>query len=328
VAPPAELFPAWLEALDKSGNDERALQIAEAMRAARPKDELPLRLVIDLAVRAGRTADVVAAREALLALAPDDVGRDIDLAGALTSAGKPLEAERRLIALQKQKPGWKSPELMLELGRAWADRDPVKARGLMRDSLTLQARPHAYAVLGELERKQGRLEEAADAFKKALDLDPSLLEVRYGLVRLMIQRGQTNEATAELRRLIAADPRDVRAREMLGDALLELGDARAAAGAFQGAIDSGGEQAGVLMKLAKLQLQQLEQVGPAVKSLRKAIKSDPKLAEPHYYLGLALKDQGKTPEARSELRTYLTLAPKGEYADDAKRAVDDLERMP
>ena len=328
VAPPAELFPAWLEALDKAGEAERALRIAEAMRAARPQDELPLHLVIDLAVRAGRTADVVAAREALLALAPDDVGRQIDLAGALTSAGKAVDAEHRLAALQKQKPGWKSPELLLELGRAWVDRDPVKARSLMRDSITLAARPRSYAVLGDLERKLGRFEEATDAFKKALELDPSLLEVRYGLIRLMIQRGQTGEATTELRRLIAVDPRDARAREMLGDTLLDLGDARGAAGAYQSAVENGGERAPVLMKLAKLQLQQLEQVGPAVKSLRRAIKLDPKLAEPHYYLGLTLKDQGKTPEARSELRAYLTLAPTGENADDAKRAIDDLERMP
>jgi regulator of sirC expression with transglutaminase-like and TPR domain len=79
------------------------------------------------------------------------------------------------------------------------------------------------------------------------------------------------------------------------------------------------------MKVARIQLQTLSQLEPAVKTLRRVIAADPKLAEAHYYLGLAHKDQGHAPAAKQELSTYLRLAPEGELAAEAKTVLQDLE---
>ena len=74
-------------------------------------------------------------------------------------------------------------------------------------------------------------------------------------------------------------------------------------------------------------LQQLGQLQPAAKTLRRAIKVDPEFAEPRYYLGLALKDMNKPSEAKLELLAYVRMAPDGEFANDARRIVDDLEKQ-
>jgi Flp pilus assembly protein TadD len=50
----------------------------------------------------------------------------------------------------------------------------------------------------------------------------------------------------------------------------------------------------------------------------KATKLDPKLADAHYWLGMALVNQGKLPEAKAPFNEYLKLAPTGQYADTAK----------
>ena len=326
VAPARELLSAWVEALDLSGRSRHAAAVVQAMRLAQPKDEFALHLALGLAERAGKPADAVEVRRILLSLAPEQLERKIDFAAALTSDGKGSEAERMLTDLQRQQPTLKNPELVLQLGRAWAERDPVKARMLMQDSITLAPRARSYATLGELEAKLGSTDEAAVAFRKALELEPDLVELRYGLVRIMMQKRAFADAATELRRLVSSDPKDARAREMLGDTMQELDDPKAAAAAYQGAIDAGGERAPVLMKLARIQLEQLGLLAPAAKTLRRVVKLDPKVPEAHYYLGLALKDLGKNAEARGELKTYVVLAPKGEFAAEAQRSVDDLER--
>jgi tetratricopeptide (TPR) repeat protein len=50
----------------------------------------------------------------------------------------------------------------------------------------------------------------------------------------------------------------------------------------------------------------------------KATKLDPKLADAHYWLGMALVNQGKLPEAKAPFTEYLKLAPTGQYAETAK----------
>jgi Flp pilus assembly protein TadD len=56
----------------------------------------------------------------------------------------------------------------------------------------------------------------------------------------------------------------------------------------------------------------------AAEQFEKATKLDPKLADAHYWLGMALVNQGKLPEAKAPFTEYLKLAPTGQYAETAK----------
>lgn len=56
----------------------------------------------------------------------------------------------------------------------------------------------AYAALGKLYVRKNELEAARTAFEKALELQPSLSEARYGLSQVATRQGQTSEAARQL----------------------------------------------------------------------------------------------------------------------------------
>ena len=56
----------------------------------------------------------------------------------------------------------------------------------------------------------------------------------------------------------------------------------------------------------------------AKKQFEEAVKLDPKLADAHYWLGMASLNEGKTPDAVPHFEEYLKLAPTGQYAEQAK----------
>ena len=59
-------------------------------------------------------------------------------------------------------------------------------------------------------------------------------------------------------------------------------------------------------------------IDDAKKAFEEAVKLDPKLAEAHYWLGMANLNQGKMPEAAQSFEEYLKLDASGKYAEQAK----------
>jgi tetratricopeptide (TPR) repeat protein len=56
----------------------------------------------------------------------------------------------------------------------------------------------------------------------------------------------------------------------------------------------------------------------AWKLFEQAVAADPKMAEAHYWLGMAMVNQGKLPEAVKSFEEYLKLDGSGQYAEQAK----------
>jgi tetratricopeptide (TPR) repeat protein len=61
-------------------------------------------------------------------------------------------------------------------------------------------------------------------------------------------------------------------------------------------------------------------------SFEKAIEVNPNHAESHYQLGMCFVNLGKLPEAAGMFEKYLTLAPDGQYAAQAKALVEQLKK--
>ena len=59
-------------------------------------------------------------------------------------------------------------------------------------------------------------------------------------------------------------------------------------------------------------------IAEAKAMFEKATKLDPKLAEAHYWLGMAHVNENKMAEAKGPFQEYLKLAPTGQYAETAK----------
>ena len=64
----------------------------------------------------------------------------------------------------------------------------------------------------------------------------------------------------------------------------------------------------------------------AKKAFEEAVRLDPKLAEAHYWLGMANLNEGKMPEAATSFEAYLKLDPSGKYAEQAKGILTQIKK--
>ena len=109
----------------------------------------------------------------------------------------------------------------------------------------------ARAQLGLLYSDQGRLTEAAEAYRLAVCLAPDSLRYRNNLGNLYLRLGQFAEAVTEYQSALALDPKYAKAHYNLGQAYLRL-----------------------------------QRFDEAVASLTEARRLAPEDAETHYFLGL------------------------------------------
>ena len=133
---------------------------------------------------------------------------------------------------------------------------------------------------------------AEAAYKKALEINPSSAEAYMGLANVYNAQkkfDQASEAGAQAQKLLSA----------AGGA--GVGGVSASATFNQGVI---AWNAGKIPDAQKL--------------FEQAVAADPKMADAHYWLGMANVNQGKLPEAVKSFEEYLKLDAKGQYAEQAK----------
>lgn len=82
----------------------------------------------------------------------------------------------------------------------------------------------------------GKLEEAAAAFQKALDLSPKNADAHFNLACVLAKRGDEEGRAVHLLRSLEADPGQARAYAHLGEALFRLGDPYGAREAWRQAL--------------------------------------------------------------------------------------------
>jgi tetratricopeptide (TPR) repeat protein len=152
------------------------------------------------------------------------------------------------------------------------------------------------AKVGEALWKKGDDAGAEAAFKKAIADDPKLPDPYAALASLYNQQKKFDQA-AEMSK---------KANELAG------------AGA------AGGGNASVVFNQGIIFWNQ-SKIPEAKAQFEQAVKIDPKMADAHYWLGMALINEGNTAEARKSFETYLNLAPKGQYAEMATSILKSIK---
>ena len=193
-----------------------------------------------------------AMRAQLLARMLDDPDRQVRMEAARALAGGP---EARLSA-----DGRKNFERALE--------EYVAAQRFNAD------RPEAQSALGNLHTTRGRDAEAAAAYRKAVELDPTFVQAAINLADLERARAREDEAERILRDVLKRAPQSAPAHHALGLALVRQ-----------------------------------KRTGEAVAELALAAKLAPDDARFAYVYGVALHDSGKRAEALKALRAALTRHP-------------------
>lgn len=86
----------------------------------------------------------------------------------------------------------------------------------------------AWANLGVALVRLGRFDEAIAAYHSALKLDPSNAPLRMNLALAFYKKPDLRQAAAELGELLKRDPGNPQVATLLGDCLVQLGEAQQA----------------------------------------------------------------------------------------------------
>jgi tetratricopeptide (TPR) repeat protein len=220
--------------------------------------------------RTGNYPAAVKAYERGLAVEPRNVELLNSLGFALFQQGKSKEAVVTLEkALAVDPKHWKAHN---NLALAAIDIGELEvAEAHYRDSLAIKPQPAIYNDLGFVLERQGLSDEAVEAYRKAIKLDPGSASAHYNLGSALARSGQFAEAERHLRSALKKSP-NAQTYTGLGIVLWQTG-----------------------------------RTDEAIVNLRAAIEADPKNEVAHRTLAQALESLGRTDEARRETETAKAL---------------------
>ncbi|HET8729688.1 MAG TPA: sulfotransferase [Moraxellaceae bacterium] len=105
------------------------------------------------------------------------------------------------------------PEAYEGLSRcAQEDRNLGDAESFARQALTLKERPAGYVLLGGIYSEQSFPDKAAEAYEKALSLNPELVSAWLGKGHLLMELGKMDDAEACFQKALALDPTNIAPR--------------------------------------------------------------------------------------------------------------------
>jgi Flp pilus assembly protein TadD len=157
--------------------------------------------------------------------------------------------------------------------------------------------------------RQGRFEEAADRFRKAIENDPRSPQAHHDLGVALREAGRPEDALPCFRKAIELDPRNAEAYNNLALTLSRLGREEEAIAVYREGLGVDPRHAGLHVNLAML-LHNLGRYGEAAEEYRAFIGLGHVDGRVHTNLGLCLQQLGREGEAEEELRRGAKLAPR------------------
>jgi len=183
---------------------------------------------------------------------------------------------------------------------------------------------HAYLNAGKLFRKIEEPENAEKFFLDALRLNPGLLPAYNNLGNVQQSLGKTEEAIESFKRALEINPKQAEVHYNIGNIYNLKGEKETAEDCYKTSLEIRPGFAHALHALAKIQTGQ-GKFDIAVKSLTKAIQSDPKYIQPHLDLAEAYYSSGELEHALNHYDEYLKYYPRA--VDIFKKAGNVLVEM-
>lgn len=177
---------------------------------------------------------------------------------------------------------------------------------------------------GEIFETQGRYQEAAAEYRKAIAKNPTAVSLHYRLARALLleshDAGNLRDARKEFEAELALNPDDAVAEYQIGQILLAEQDSAGAAGRFERAVSLNPEFAEALVALAKTK-SDAKKYAEAIPLLERAAKLQPTSESAHYSLMLAYRNAGRMDDAQREKSALdkLQRPPEGEFTDFLKK---------
>lgn len=179
---------------------------------------------------------------------------------------------------------------------------------LMRESIAMHASPIYYNNLGNALRELRALDDAIEAYRRAVGLKPDYFEAHNNLGNALRESGNAAAALTSCARAIELRPGYAEAYNNLGNALKDLGEPDAAIAAYGKAIDAKPAFAEAHLNLG-VALQAKGHGDAALECLRESVKLAPQLAAAHDKLAGMLMHRGEIADAIDAYRRVVELSP-------------------
>ncbi|HXB73917.1 MAG TPA: tetratricopeptide repeat protein [Candidatus Acidoferrales bacterium] len=198
-----------------------------------------------------------------------------------------------------------------------------------------QKAPASYRVnqlSGEIFEIQGRFQDAAAEYRKAIQKNPAALNLHFRLGRALLleshDAANLREARKQFEAELALNPGDAVAEYQVGQTLLADQNAAGAAAHFDKAVSLNPEFPEALVALAKTR-SDARKYGEAIGLLERAVKLQPASESAHYSLMLAYRNAGRAAEAQREKAIFdkLNRPPEGEFTEFLKRLGDKAPKQ-
>ncbi|MFQ5429040.1 MAG: tetratricopeptide repeat protein [Phycisphaerae bacterium] len=335
-------------------HDEAIEQLREAIRLDARLPTAHRDLAKALAA-SGAVDEAVASWARLVRSDPRDPRTHCSLGKALLEAGKPDQAEalfRRAleirptwaeahndlgVCLSKQskyraalvefkealrlKPDFKGASDNLTRAVAAARRQQSNAAGSVDpDAVAAYERGNTFA-------RQGNLEDAAAAYRQALETSPDYVEARVNLGVMLARQGRLDEAVKAYREALRIRPTHADAHYNLANALRARNDNEGAVAEYERALEARPDYTEALINLGTL-LQKAGRLEEAIERYRSALKGDPRNLAARCNLAAALAAAGRLDEGIEEVRKALAVDPAYPPARSLLKGLEAAQSAP
>lgn len=189
------------------------------------------------------------------------------------------------------------------------------------DQMTNRERSVVLVNLGKTYRDLGNLEQALNAFRRAVILDPLSASAHNNLGNIHYRMGNCESAEYELAQAASLDPQSLSAVSQLAIALFECGQVEQSIPYFEQAMELNGAifNPPLYTYLARGYAQQ-GRYDEAVRRAQQGALLEPVTADAYYHLGEIYRARGESGDAQAAQEAYqraLELDPQHEAAQEA-----------
>jgi tetratricopeptide (TPR) repeat protein len=159
--------------------------------------------------------------------------------------------------------------------------------------------------------EDGRPDEAAFHFQKALRINPRYTETYDGLARVFVEQGEFDEAIAVCKKRLRIGQPEADIYHRLGQAYYRKGDYGSAVQSFKESLRLKPDSVPIHRNLIRA-LVRMGNPDVVITHLTEAIRLNPNIATTHFNLASALKSKGRTEKAITHFREALRIKPNWE----------------
>jgi len=260
-------------------------------------------------------------------LKPGDFQIRYDLGSALAKAGNTKQAIEQLLAAEKLNPAFADTHYQLALqlrkqGDAPRSDQEIQLFQKLKNQVNEETAAGNLNNEGNRLLQEGKAQEAADAYRKAVQLDPNNARWRYNLSLALASLGDREGQKTALERALEIDPNVAATHNDLGLLWLSEHNLESAEKEFRAALEIDPKFAEAQNNLGVVYSEQGKD-SEALALFRQATENDPHYARAFVNLGLLMARQGDLGGAKEQIQQALKISPQNPGALSAMKMIED-----